>query len=393
MTLFNSHDNIIKNNQVGYYKVGEKLFLNKLEALQYSAQIVTPVTYHWFDEAFDTFDRSLLGTVSLDALYKERAQRLRDKYDYLILNYSGGCDSWNILKTFLDNNIKLDQVMVCWPFGASKTYKPNIKDVSADNFMSEWDFTTKPDLEWLAQHHPDIKIELIDWAEPFINNPNFVNERSFDNLNHFHNLADLARSTLFSETERDMIEKGKTVGTIWGLDKPNISRLGNQIGMSFYDSVTTVAHPAPCNPFGTEYFYWDPNMPILAYEMAFQTLNWFKARPRMQEYIWNASEIGTEIDTFLVKKQVNLIACRDSCYTTWNNKPTQFQVNKPVDIIRADKDFWLYEHSEMSNHVNKWKPLYDELLSTIDRKDTSTKDGKPAGYRSFSTKRHYFATI
>ena len=80
------HDSIIKNNQVGYYKVGEKLFLNKLAALQWSSQTITPVTYHWFDEAFDKFNRSLLGTVSLDALYKELAQHLRDKYDYLILN-------------------------------------------------------------------------------------------------------------------------------------------------------------------------------------------------------------------------------------------------------------------------------------------------------------------
>jgi hypothetical protein len=254
MILFTHDNNIFDKNQMGYYKVGDEKFLNKYQALKRSSELVKPTTYHWFDDIFSKFDRTLLGTRSLDSLYKERAQQLRDKYDYLILNYSGGCDSWNILKVFLDNNIKLDQVMVCWPFKASNIFKPNIKDVSASNFMSEWDFTTKPDLEWLSKTHPEIKIELIDWAEPFVNNSNFVNEHSFDSLNHFHNLADLARSTLFSATERELIEKGKTVATIWGLDKPNIARFGNNIGMAFYDSVTTVAHPAPCNPHGTEYF-------------------------------------------------------------------------------------------------------------------------------------------
>lgn len=385
-----NNEDLFKRNQIGYYKVGNEIYLSKHKALVDSAAKKTKTTFHWFDDAFDLFDRNLLGKQTLNQLYKERAQMLRDKYDYLILNYSGGCDSWNILKTFLDNGIKLDQVMVCWPFKAGEAglYQPNKKDVRANNFMSEWDFTTKPDLEWLAKTHPDIKIEMIDWADPFISNPNFVNNTSFDNLNHFHNLADLSRSTLFSKTEQELIEKGKTVGTIWGLDKPNIVVQDETVYMAFNDSIITVAHPAPCNPYGTEYFYWTPDMPLLTFEMAAQTANWFKARPRMQPYMYNKTEIYTNKDLYLVKVQVNQVATRDGCYTTWADKTNNFQVNKPWSPIRADKDFWLYQNKDLTHHVDAWQSLYNELLVSIDNTDAIVRDKQKCGYRTIPTKWH-----
>jgi hypothetical protein len=44
-------------------------------------------------------------------LCKEYAQYIRDNYDYVILYYSGGSDSTTILNTFLDNNIKIDEIV------------------------------------------------------------------------------------------------------------------------------------------------------------------------------------------------------------------------------------------------------------------------------------------
>lgn len=367
MTLTAVEQHIIATHQLGYYKVNGQLFLNKHQALVESKKSKHPATYHWFDDAFNKFDRSLLGKKSLNQMYKERAQQLRDEYDYLILNYSGGCDSYNILRTFLDNNIKLDQIMVCWPFKVSEKYKANNQDTSASNFMSEWDFATRPDLEWLSTYYPEIKIELIDWSEPFITTPGLVTDTSFDSLNHFHNLADLTRSTLFSKTEEQLISQGKKVATIWGIDKPGITLDDNKISMSFNDCTITVGHPAPCNPYGTEYFYWTPKMPEIAFEMAYQTALWFKARPGFQLYLRSQRKnIALTHLEYQAQTQINQLAARDSCYTSWNNK---FQVNKPMNHIRADKDFWLYQHPEFKHHVDRWKPIYQDLLSVIDDAD------------------------
>jgi hypothetical protein len=397
MTLISGLDGeIFDNNQLGHYRVGSKKFLNKYEALLDASSVKQPATYHWFDKVFGTFDRNLLGKRSLDLLYRERAQQLRDSYDYLILNYSGGCDSYNILRTFIDNGIKLDQIMVCWPFGAKKAgvYTPNDQDKRVENFMSEWDFATRPDLEWLATNHPEIKIELIDWAEPFVNSPGFVNENSFSNLNHFHNLADLARSTLFSSTEEKLISQGKKVATIWGIDKPGIFLSNNsEVYMSFADSIVTVAHPAPCNPKGTEYFYWTPDMPIIAYEMAYQTANWFKARPHHHANMWrdDVDPYTVNWDHYVLCMMVNQVAARDSCYTNWPRG--KFQVNKPLNAVRADKDFWLYSHDEMSHHVTRWKDLYGGLLKNVDAEFCATPGGQKLGYRFLKSMPHYVCNI
>jgi hypothetical protein len=387
----------ILDNQLGYYSVGQMGFLNKYQALLSGTTTKQEVGYHWFDDEFKNFDRSRLGKTPLNEMYKRRAQQIRDSYDYVILNYSGGCDSWNILKTFLDNNIKLDQIMVCWPFTAAeaKTYNANSKDTTAFNFMSEWDFTTKPDLEWLSRTHPEIKIELIDWADPFVKDTNFVGVDKFDQLNHFHNLADLARSTLFSETEKQLIDKGKKVATIWGIDKPNvhIDTVTKQLSMAFADSVITVGHPPVYNPTGTEYFYWCPSMPELTFEMAYQTALWFRARPEYQQFIYPLDNTSYTFP-YITHVQVNQMAARDACYTTWAEKENKFQVNKSTFITREDKDFWLYNTSELTHHVKNWKGIFQDHAKVLDTNLVAFNDKfQRAGYKPINTMMHYICDL
>jgi len=387
----------ILDNQLGYYTVGKESFINKYKALLSGTQTKQQVKYHWYDSAFSSFDRNRLGTVPLNELYRQRAQQIRDSYDYVILNYSVGCDSWNILKTFLDNNIKLDQIMVCWPFTAAelKLYNANKNNTTAFNFMSEWDFTTKPDLEWLSKTHPEIKIELIDWADPFAKDSSFVSQDKFDQLNHFHNLADLARSTLFSETEKKLIDQGKKVATIWGIDKPFVcfDKVTNQMGMGFPDSVITVGHPPVYNPNGTEFFYWSPKMPELAFEMAYQTVQWFKARPSYHQFLF-PTDNKSYVLPYINYVQVNQIAGRDACYTTWAEKENKFQVNKSTSISRQDKDFWLYTHNDLSHHVSNWKGIFKDHATALDSRFIAFNQRQEReGYLPCITDLHYICNF
>ena len=91
----------------GYWETNGLKFENKVKALTYATQNNTGVKFVYHDKVWKNFDRSVLGKVSLNQLYKERAQQLRDSYDYLILYYSGGADSHNVLMSFINNNIKL----------------------------------------------------------------------------------------------------------------------------------------------------------------------------------------------------------------------------------------------------------------------------------------------
>ena len=100
----------------GYYTVNDQRYDNKITALIRASELKTDVKWHYFDDIFiNAHKNNVLSDTNLEDLYKIRAQQLRDSYDYLILNYSGGSDSHNILHTFLKNNIKLDCIYVQWP--------------------------------------------------------------------------------------------------------------------------------------------------------------------------------------------------------------------------------------------------------------------------------------
>jgi hypothetical protein len=107
-------------------------------------------------------------------------------------------------------------------------------------------------------------------------------------------------------------------------------------------------------------------MPELAFEMAYQTALWFKARPSHQLFLYPAD--NRYVMPYINYVQVNQIAARDACYTTWSEKENKFQVNKSTSISRQDKDFWLYTSAELTHHVSTWKGIFKEHAVTLDSK-------------------------
>ena len=66
-----------------------------------------------WDARWDSLDWSQEPVETLSELCKQRAEQLRSQYDHLILYYSGGRDSETVLRVFRDNQIPLDEVVVC----------------------------------------------------------------------------------------------------------------------------------------------------------------------------------------------------------------------------------------------------------------------------------------
>ena len=93
----------------GYYTYKSLATVNKYEILL-AADNIEDVKYHFHDDFFSSFNWYQEPPQSIEYLYAERARQLRANYDYIILLYSGGADSHNILQTFVDNNIFLDEI-------------------------------------------------------------------------------------------------------------------------------------------------------------------------------------------------------------------------------------------------------------------------------------------
>lgn len=67
----------------GYYKVNNEVIANKVYAMLRATETNSKLEWCYYD---DIFSNVVVNELTLPQLYKERAQQLRDKYDYLILN-------------------------------------------------------------------------------------------------------------------------------------------------------------------------------------------------------------------------------------------------------------------------------------------------------------------
>jgi hypothetical protein len=355
----------------GYYKVGEEKFRSKTLAAIKATELKLPMTWHFHDDIFAKVKPT--GQVDLKELYKQRALQLRDKYDYLILNFSGGSDSWTVLHTFLENNIKLDHVFVKWPKSAMDKgfYTPNTQDRSAFNFASEWDFTIKKDLEWLAQAHPEIKIEVGDWLENL--NEKYFHDDLFHNTVNDNFMTNLLRGHYSSETEKLLVDKGLKVGSIYGVDKPWVVVNDNKCFFHFADGATATCPPQAINPYGTEYFYWSPDMPEVAVEQAYKVYQWYKTNADKRNFMLKVSRdpslMEKSVKEYMKVFEESSDILRSLIYPDWDF--SKFQAFKPLAIPGFDgkqKDIWLESRPEMVQMKQVWKHYWKSYTDKIDPK-------------------------
>jgi hypothetical protein len=381
--------NNVENFPQGYWQSADKKFINKYEALLHATQNNLPLpSFKFFDTVWENFDRSLIGTVSLKELYRQRAQQLRDKYDYLILYFSGGADSYNVLRSFIDNNIKIDEICVKWcndTLTANTTiYTPNTINNTAWNYLSEWDYAIKPVLDEISKSHPEIKIEIVDW---FKTKGLIGAEESFKTVNHWHDV-EVPSLAVWSPNEEKLVSQGKRVGAIYGIDKPSLYFIDKKVNMFFVDGGVSMGTPNPCNIYGTEYFYWAQEFPILTFEMANQAVIAFKKDKELFEARYRkeirSSENNGNGSKWDYAFQVQQKRLRHILYDNWTDR---FQVLKPQTCNRSDKHSWIYKHHELSNFKDSYSDMVKMHMNQINS-EFYLNDPNGAGslYKFISTK-------
>ena len=154
-----------QNNKLGFYTVGNKVFHNKPQALLEATRTGHFPHWNFNREVFSRIDTTVEPELSLRELYRIRAQQLRDRYDYIRLEFSGGSDSATVLLSFINNNIHLDEVVFRYPAQGDRDLEPDAKNMKAENTLSEWHFAAKPMLQRLAVTHPGIKITMHDFSD------------------------------------------------------------------------------------------------------------------------------------------------------------------------------------------------------------------------------------
>jgi hypothetical protein len=374
---------MIQTEKYGYWRVEDQKFLSKYDALVYASTHNKNVNFYYHNNVWETFDRKKLGKVSLQELYKQRAQQLRDTYDYLILYYSGGADSHNILRTFIDNNIKLDEICIKWPktLMDGMFYTPNSNDTSARNYWSEWNYAIKPILEWVAKNKPDIKITIKDYTES-IDKLNV--DEIFEKLNFVRGGGILLNSVI---SDSDLRFNSKKVSHIYGIDKPLLFTHKQKAYMFFTDVCLDQAGRGDIDAENTECFYWTPDMPLLPFEQAYQLSLYYKVNPDKQKFLWTIVNKPPEEKVIINQFQNDL--SRSLLYTNWDNR---FQADKPNSASRTDKFFWFYEHPELSAVRDKYFHNVSSRVNMIDDRLLTKKSSTGPQVYEVSRSKYFYIT-
>jgi len=348
-----------QEDSVGYYQVGDKKFIYKIPALIEATKTKADVRWNFHRSVFDKVRWNQSFGTDLRTLYGRRARQLREKYEHLTLHYSGGSDSYTVLRSFIDNKIKLDEIYVRWPIKATENmYKANSLDKRPSNILSEWDLVIKPDLDYLKIYHPEIKITVHDWSDDLHSIETFP-EGLIETVGaDWLNFGSFIKHRLTSDSEKQWFDK-KTTASIFALDKCQIMKKGSNAYLYFSDSPLNITSRKDKN---VEAFYWSPDLPEIALEQAHALLNYFNTRPELHKLIDADSPERALPEN--VKCLDSII--RSLIYPDWN--PNKFQANKPQDSIFMENDAWMFETFNDTRTMDSWQWNIDNLMSQIDKK-------------------------
>jgi len=363
-------DNNLEFIKHGFYQVDNIKTLSKFEAFQFAGNDLSKIQFVYNEDVMSQYDWTKEPEEDIYELYTDRARQLRSKYDYLVLLYSGGIDSHTVLKSFLDNDIHLNEI--CTFTNAqveTKTGKFN-----QEVFNAAIPFVNSLDLTKLKT-----KFRLVDISDLIINQ--YQDEFHFENHHLYNqgpgnNWSSAVRSHVLKSKIQDhltLTEQGKTVCYIWGFDKPTLLWEDNKYYIRFADNAIDLNMRQYINRktlvskfanFYDEPFYTCREFPKITIKQGHMLFKLIKSMSTSDLRLKSQDEIPTtgpfvvhhkaQYYRFLSKKMVD-----GTIYP--NANLLQFGDDKTKgSIILSGKDDW-FNHSNHSNQ-HRWFQNLDNLI-------------------------------
>ena len=348
---------MIDFNRFGYYRVGEISVYSKIEALEIAQRHNLPITWHYNDEIFDLHDWTIEPEKSLEQFYLERSQQIRDRYDYIVLFYSGGADSHNMLESFLRAGVKIDEIA-------------SFHSLSADGdrqsaFNREIFETAIPFVESLKSDGrlPNTTIHrLIDMGDIITRFCHDINWMDFPYLvSSTISINNVARANLrkYIIDWSELINQGKRLVLVWGHDKPRIMSDGPRFFLNFmdiFDNCISVAIQQSSPPgWFDEMFYSTPDLPELVIKQAHVIKRFLENcdenHPGITESV---TGLGHCVKYRPDGSWKNVWLTQDAQSTLiypWFS-PDLYYESKPKDIIFSKRDQWFWKDHKISNRYH-----------------------------------------
>lgn len=343
----------------GFYRVGDQVFTDKISALIAGDRLGLHPTWEFHDEIFAKFDWMQEPDQTISDLYTARCRQIRDKYDHVVLHYSGGSDSHNILSHFVKNNILVDEVLVSVP---QQYYdKHTVADLSraSKNLHNEWHHVIKPDLAWIAVNLPRTKITVYDHTQDMLDFR--VDQDWILHAGEHCNPNIVSRINRCMAIDLDLYDS-KRVGHVYGIDKPQVFCHEDGWYFSFLDSILSIQSSSKTtfdhhDHVTVENFYWSPDMPALLIKQAHMVRHYFLKHPEL-------AHLATHLRRSREHKALYQDIIREVIYPYWRREI--FQVEKSSSIFKKEFDQWFFEFAT-DEAKNRWLEGYKFLIDNVPR--------------------------
>lgn len=380
--------NLDKNKSLGYYSVDNELYFSKLDACQVGTLKNIHPTWHFNEEAFSRVDWQNNPPGTLYDWYKARAQQIRERYDYVVIYFSGGSDSQTAVDAFLDNGLFIDEIITTVSLEISEK-NINKKDIyDARNIDLEFVYTVKPAIEKIKQRSPQTKITVKDLTKSALN---FFQQNSSDDFieectEFLMPQAVIKWNPSLWKDHKLILDRGKKVALITCIDKPMLIYKEGKYYAYFIDTI--------CNGFkgslNTEYdnvdrlfFYWTPDMPELTIKQSHAIVDWFKQNPHKnyvidghQNIVKYAGQMELTIKSLIYPEYMHL---------------NPFQVRKARNnFVNAHYHYFDQEFKKIKEY-DKWLENVLSLQLKIDKKYFKYENGNWCGFVGFPSRFYLIA--
>ena len=371
------------NAKLGFYTVGQTRHYIKPQALIDATKTNQFPEWHFNRDVFDDYAWDQEPEIGLRELYRMRAQQLRDRYDYIRLEVSGGGDSATAAYSFILNGIHLDEVIFRYPKTGEKNVTDDPFNTKPENTLSEWRYAAQPLLKWIAVHAPRTKITIHDYSEDMLasgHDENWI----FRTKDYFQPGHAFKHTVDAVDSHKVTLDQGKSVCMLWGVDKPKVCIKDKKWYLYFMDVQANNANPeiGQWDNITNEYFYWTPDLPELLCKQAHIIRKWFDlpSNTYLQHLARWPNYSFAQRTTFehIIKPLL---------YPDYD--PATFQTSKPTNSFYNEMDHWFYQNFQETRAYSVWKAGLEYLVKNIDPKYFNNEMGRPVGFVSFISPFYY----
>jgi hypothetical protein len=365
---------IEQNPKLGYYKVADRTFYSKPEAYIYATERGMDPIWHFNTVTYAKTRWDIEPELDIRELYRMRAQQLRDRYDWIRVEASGGGDSTTAIFAFLLNGIHLDEVIFRYPKAGEKGVTNDPFTTNPINTLSEWQFAARPLLDWIKTNYPKTVCTVHDYSEDMLAEEGTRDESWVFTTRDWLQPGHGSKHTHFGTQEhRALADSGKTIAVVYGIDKPKITVVNNGWYGYFIDLLANHANPVvdEYTNITSELFYWTPDFPEISVKQAHMIRRWFDM-PQNQHlrHLVNEKDPNRRTTYEWLAKS---IIYPDYDLHTW-------QTSKPTNSFHNEMDYWFYTNFKETNLYSTWEKGLEFLVDKIDSKYFYKQFGKPMGF-------------